>query len=528
MIKLLVENIVLPLQENESQAVEIAKKRITKTLHSPVSGEWRIYRKSVDARNKNQICYVYSVQCVTDDSVLKYEALLASRKIKIVPVTPLSFQFGKEKVAHQISVIGFGPAGMFCSLLLAENGFKPVVYERGGSVDERIQCVETFLKTKVLDTECNIQFGAGGAGTFSDGKLTTRINDPLCDYVLQKFVSFGAPEEILYKAKPHIGTDNLRLIVKNMDAYIRQLGGEIHYHSRVDAVHDSYIVVNGQSIPSDATVLAIGHSARELYRQMIQENFAIQPKAFSCGVRVEHLQSELDLAMYGSMAGSYGLEHADYALSYREGERGVYSFCMCPGGFVMASSSENGTIVTNGMSNFARDGKNANAAINVSVLPEDYGNTPEGAIQFQEKLERDAYAAGGGHFAAPVQLMKDFLSGQKGTMPGRIMPTYMDGNVTATDLNQLFPSFISQMLQTGFRYFGRKIRGFDADDVPLTGVESRTSSPIRIVRDDRFLALAHNSIYPCGEGAGYAGGIMSAAVDGIRVGAAIMARFVKN
>ena len=521
----IVDGIRLPVSAAEQEAFSAAAAALRRAGVHAGDPAFHIRKKSVDARHRDDVSFVYSVIVDAEISSAPDTKRLANSGIKIANEEPMTLSFGAERLTAPIHIVGFGPAGMFCALLLAENGYCPIVYERGADVDARVKAVERFLDTASLDENTNVQFGAGGAGTFSDGKLTTRIGDPLCSYVLKRFCEFGAPDDILYRAKPHVGTDNLREVVRRLDAKIRELGGEIHYETHVTEVSDHSLVINGTAEKSAATVLAVGHSARDLYEKLLASGFSIVPKAFSCGVRVEHLQNELDEVMYGDFAGKYGLGHAEYALSYREGKRGVYSFCMCPGGYVMASASENGGVVTNGMSNYRRDGRNANAAIAVSVLPEDYGNTPAGAIAFQRSLERAAFRAGGDAFRAPAQLMGDFLSGKSGTEPQRIVPTYMNGNVFMTDLHGVLPPFITSMLETGFRRFGCTIRGFDAPDVPMTGVETRTSAPIRILRGDDYTAPGFSGIYPAGEGAGYAGGIMSAAVDGIRVAMAIMRRF---
>ena len=521
----IVDGIRLSVMAAEEEAFSAAAAALRRAGVRAGDFSFHIRKKSVDARHRGDVSFVYSVIADAEITAAPDAKRLAAAGVKIAEDEPMTLTFGTERLTAPIHIVGFGPAGMFCALLLAENGYRPVVCERGADVDARVKAVERFLDTAVLDENTNVQFGAGGAGTFSDGKLTTRIGDPLCSYVLRRFTEFGAPEDILYRAKPHVGTDNLREVVRRLDAKIRALGGEIRYETRVTDVADHALFVDGAEEKSGATVLAVGHSARDLYEKLLADGFSIVPKAFSCGVRVEHLQSELDEAMYGDFANKYGLGHAEYALSYREGERGVYSFCMCPGGYVMASASENGGVVTNGMSNYRREGRNANAAIAVSVLPEDYGNTPRGAIAFQRSLEREAFRAGGGAFRAPAQLMGDFLSGKSGTEPRRILPTYANGNVEVTDLHGVLPPFITSMLETGFRRFGRTIRGFDAPDVLLTGVETRTSAPIRILRGDDYIAPGFTGIYPAGEGAGYAGGIMSAAVDGIRVALAIMRRF---
>ena len=526
--RILVENISVPYLEGMSadeinaSAIAKAKKKI-RSHFGTIGSEYHIYRKSVDARKRGAIKFVFSVCAELSVSPETVRAR-ASDGFKLYEKSTFECKKGTSKLEGRPVIVGFGPAGIFCALALAENGYSPIVYERGGSVEDRVASLERFISTGHLDTECNVQFGAGGAGTFSDGKLTTRINDPLGAYVLEKLVSLGAPEDILYKAKPHIGTDILREVISRADARIRELGGDIRYRSRV-SVNGEDAYVGGERIPYGVLVLALGHSARDTYAELMNSGYAIEAKPFSAGVRIEHLQSELDLAMYGDFAGDDILGRADYNVSLREGERGVYSFCMCPGGEVVAAASEDGGVVTNGMSNRKRDGRNANAALAVSVLPSDFGGDPRGAIEFQRKLERAAFTAGGGDYSAPVQTVGDLLEGKSGTVPARIMPTYMNGKVTPCDLHRILPSFITDMLESGIRYFGRRIRGFDSADVPLTGVETRTSAPVRIMRNEKLTAISHGKIYPCGEGAGYAGGIMSAAIDGLRVARAVMEEY---
>ncbi|MBQ8289161.1 MAG: hypothetical protein IJX76_10455, partial [Clostridia bacterium] len=424
-------------------------------------------------------------------------------------------------------VVGFGPAGMFAALLLAEEGCCPIVLERGDDIYARAARVEQFLQTGKLDTDSNIQFGAGGAGTFSDGKLITRINDARCSYVLRRLCEFGADPDILVNARPHIGSDRLPSVVEEIARRVRTLGGEIRYRTKLTGIRTGLsgqvtaVLTDSGEIGTDTVVLAIGHSARDTYRYLIEGGYTIEAKPFSVGVRIEHLQDDINYAMYGKAAEK--LPPAEYNLSYREGERGVYSFCMCPGGTVVAATSEEGGVVTNGMSNSTRDGRNSNSALAVSILPADFGGTPEGAISFQRKLEVAAFAAGGGNYDAPLQTVGDFLSGKQGTAPSRIASTYRGGNHFALcDLHALLPSYAGDLLSTGIRRFARQIEGFDAPDALLTGLETRTSAPLRILRGTDRQAVGHPGLYPCGEGAGYAGGITSAATDGIATAIAVV------
>ena len=419
---------------------------------------------------------------------------------------------------------------MFTALTLAENGYEPIVLERGGNIASRKKAVASFYQTGILDVGSNIQFGAGGAGTFSDGKLVTRINDHRCSYILTRLVEFGAPEDITVNAKPHIGTDLLEKIVDNMAARIEELGGKIYYNTQMTGIKTdasgraTSVLTNNGEIECGTLTLALGHSARDTYSYLLKSCYVIEPKAFSVGVRVEHLQSDISYALYGDKASE--LPPGEYSLSKREGERGVYSFCMCPGGEVVAAASEEGGVVTNGMSRRARDMVNANSAIAVSVNKEDYGNSVEGAIEFQRNLEKRAFAMGGGNYNAPMQTLGDFMNSCLKNEPTRVNPSYMGGNrTTPCDLNKLLPAFVCEMLKIGFADFGRKIQGFDAPYALLTGVESRTSAPVRIIRNTDMTAIGHSNVYPCGEGAGYAGGITSASLDGLACALEIMKRY---
>ncbi len=522
------ENIRIAVSEPDATAFRAAEKILSDAglFSAPTCME--MHRKSIDARRKNRITFVCSVYAEAEAVGEVDGEKLRPFGIRVKESVSLPKPEGEEAMNGRPVIVGFGPAGMFAALLLAECGFRPLVLEQGGDVLERIALVEEFHRGGKLDLKTNIQFGAGGAGTFSDGKLTTRIGDPLCEAVLSELVRLGAPKDILWKAKPHIGTDVLRDVVAAADARVRALGGEIRYHAKAHRITENALYVGEEKIPFGALILATGHSARDLYGDLISAGFSIEAKPFSVGVRVEHLQEDIDRAMYGNLAGKYGLIHAEYSLSYRQGDRGVYSFCMCPGGEVVAAASENGGVVTNGMSHHARDGKNANAAIAVSVHPTDYGNTPHSAIAFQRSLEQAAFAAGGGTYAAPAQTLGDFLGKTLGSAPTRVQPTYRGGDVRMTGLNKILPPFVTDMLISGFCDFGKKIKGFDSPAAVLTGMETRTSAPVRILREEKScLALGRDRIYPCGEGAGYAGGIVSAAVDGIRVAGAILARFAR-
>ncbi len=519
-MKVLVEQIKTSIKVSEKEIFDIAKARLKKTRAFSNFGEAYIYKRSIDARDKENIKLVFSV-CIEVACRKNIETNDFSKHgLKIMQENEIEFFCKGEKPSKRPLVVGFGPGGMFCALSLAKAGLNPVIIERGADVDTRVKVVDNFYKNKVLDIDTNIQFGAGGAGTFSDGKLNTLINDLKCDFVLKTFADFGAPKEICYNAKPHIGTDVLRGVVKNLADEIIRLGGEIHYNTKLLSYDNGVAHTTKGDFEYSSLVLAIGHSARDTYEYLMSKGVAVEAKPFSVGVRVEHLQSDINEAMYGKFASEF--EPASYKIFHRENDRGVYSFCMCPGGEVVAAQSEEDSIVVNGMSNYKRDGKNANSAIVVQINREDYGNTPKKAIEFQRNLEKNAFKLAGGNYKAPVQTMKDFYLEKAKNEPKRIMPTYMNGNVEIADLNQVLPKFVCDYLKLGFNRFGKKIAGYDREDVVLTGVETRTSSPLRILRTEKYNMLNDSNVYPCAEGAGYAGGIMSAAVDGINVALAIL------
>ncbi|MBE6588659.1 MAG: hypothetical protein E7643_00645 [Ruminococcaceae bacterium] len=520
------EDVILKKAEDRMKRAGIR----TSTLH------FRLYKKSIDARKRNDIRFECTVLAEGEfPQRTLSENALAKMDARILREDPLSVCFGTTPLEARPLVVGMGPAGLFAALMLARNGYAPILIDRGAPIEERARDVKRFREEGILDTESNIQFGAGGAGTFSDGKLITRINDPRCNFVLDTFVSHGAPCEILYRAKPHIGTDILRNVVSSMLCEIEALGGEIRYHCCMIDVSER---ANGTLCVKTTTgeflcgalILAPGHSARDTYFRLIEKGFAIEPKPISVGVRVEHLQSDIDRALYGDAAGHPNLGPAEYTLSDTRGERGVYTFCMCPGGEVVAAASEEGHLVVNGMSYHARNLKNANSAVAVSIGCEDFetvnGSRALGAISFQRQIERAAYITGGGNYFAPIMTMGDFLEGKRGTEPSRVLPSYRSGAVRIADFGNVFPSYVTDSLRYGFQSFGQKLSGYDAKDTILTAAETRTSAPVRILRDPQTLtAIGNPRIYPSGEGAGYAGGITSAAVDGIRSALALMARF---
>lgn len=535
-VKLLISGIRVSVDDTEDVILKKAEdkmKRVgirTSTLH------FRLYKKSIDARKRNEIRFECTVLAEGEVSPRSLRAEMLSKfDARILKEESVSVCFGEETLAARPLVVGMGPAGLFAALLLARNGYAPILIDRGAPIAERVHDVERFRDFGILNTESNIQFGAGGAGTFSDGKLITRINDPRCGFVLDTFVSHGAPSEILYRAKPHIGTDVLRNVVSGILDEIAKLGGELRYHCCLTDVierSDGTLLAKTSlgEIACGALILAPGHSARDTYRRFIENGYAIEAKPISVGVRVEHLQTDIDHALYGSLAGHPNLGPAEYALSDTRGARGVYTFCMCPGGEVVAASSEEGHLVVNGMSYHARDLKNANSAVAVSIGCDDYetidGSRALGAIAFQRRLERAAFFAGGSDYSAPIMTMGDFLEGKRGSEPSRILPSYRAGQVRLSDFETVFPAYVTDSLRYGFRSFGNKLQGYDVKDAVLTAAETRTSAPLRILRDAQTMtAIGHPLIYPSGEGAGYAGGITSAAVDGIRSALAMMKRF---
>jgi uncharacterized FAD-dependent dehydrogenase len=523
--KIIVENIRVPIAVEDGEILEIARKRLMQNAVPFISESLHIHRKSIDARHRGKIAFVCSVLAYSEEDAKRFPPL---QNIKVRQEESFSLPSGNETLPGRPIVVGFGPAGIFCALLLAQAGLCPLILERGGSVATRADAVEKFTSLGQLNLQSNIQFGAGGAGTFSDGKLTTRIGDSKCGFILETLHRLGAPEDILWRAKPHIGTDILRMVVDNADREICRLGGEIRYMTKVEAMGDGWITADGEQMACGPVVLATGHSARDTYAYLMEAGYAVEPKPFSVGVRVEHLQEELDAALYGDPQLAQRLGHGEYQMSWRRGQRGVYTFCMCPGGEVVAAASETGGVVTNGMSRHDRGGKNGNAAVAVSVLPEDFGSNPAGAIAFQRNLEQAAFAAGGGDYSAPCQSVGNFYAGKSGGFGERVLPSYGNGRVRGADFNVLLPSFVCDMLKEGLHRFSGKIAGYDAPDVPLTGIETRTSAPVRILRNDNLTAIGRTLVYPCGEGAGYAGGIMSAAADGIRVALAILSRFKRE
>ncbi len=491
--------------------------------------DFKIFKKSIDARKKDSIAYVYTV----DMTVENEQTVLCS--LKDVTRTPdLSYQnpkLGTERMPERPVIIGMGPAGLFAGLLLSQNGYRPLLLERGEDVDARSARIDKFWSNGLLDTDSNVQFGEGGAGTFSDGKLTTLISDVRCRTVLEAFIGAGAPQEILYHSKPHIGTDLLKATVKNIRQKIISYGGEVRFKAKVtdfvfkDGHVEALIVNDAERIACNTVLLAIGHSARDTFEVLLRRGVDMEQKAFSIGLRIEHPQDMIDKAQYGGFAGYPGLGAADYKMAYHSNHgRSAYTFCMCPGGYVVAAASEAQGVVTNGMSAYKRDGANANSALLVGITPEDFcSGHPLAGVEFQRKWERRAYRLGGADYRAPAQLTGDFLLDQPSTGWGGVKPTYEPG-VNFASLKDCLPDYVTQTLKEAILFFDTRIRGFAMPDSVLTGVETRSSSPVRIKRDENCFSNI-GGLYPVGEGAGYAGGIMSSAVDGIKTAESVMARY---
>ena len=526
MIKLKIDNI--KIREDLSQVDIIKKACIKNKIDFNLVQDWQILKKSIDARNKNDIFYNYAVMLEVKKEMDKKHL---SKNVSIITDEEVSTNEIKvlRKSSRSPIIIGAGPAGLFCALTLIDNGIKPIIVEQGKEVNKREQDVNLFFKEGILNTSSNVQFGEGGAGTFSDGKLTTNLHTPLRKKVIDEFIKFGAPDQIAYINKPHIGTDNLVKIVANMRNYIVQNGGKFLFNTKAvdfttkeNKINSLICIQDGQTLEldTDTVILAIGHSSRDMFKTLYKKNVNIEQKNFSVGVRIEHKQEMINKAQYGTNT-KLKLPPAEYKLAYHGENHSCYTFCMCPGGKVVASSSEENTIVTNGMSKFARDEENANSAILVNVTPNDLNSSdPFAGMYFQKELEEKAFILGGKNYYAPIQRVEDFLNNKKSTFIGEVKPSYKPG-VTLSNLQEILPDFVIKTLKEGIIYFDSKLKGFGLPDSILTGVETRSSSPITIKRNEELMSNIEG-LYPCGEGAGYAGGIVSAAVDGIRVGRAIL------
>ncbi|MGR2994685.1 NAD(P)/FAD-dependent oxidoreductase [Vibrio vulnificus] len=519
----------LPLDHEEGALLEA----ITAKLGIPAEQvlSFSMFRRGYDARKKTNIQLIYTL----DIEVANQDKLLAKfSKDPHVRETPdMEYKYVAQAPANLTErpiVIGFGPCGLFAGLVLAQMGFNPIIVERGKEVRERTKDTFGFWRKRTLNPESNVQFGEGGAGTFSDGKLYSQVKDPnfYGRKVITEFVAAGAPEEILYVSKPHIGTFKLVTMIEKMRAKILELGGEIRFSTRVDDIHmeDGQItgvtLSNGEELKSRHVVLAVGHSARDTFEMLHDRGVYMEAKPFSVGFRIEHKQSMIDEARFGSNAGNPILGAADYKLVHHcKNGRTVYSFCMCPGGTVVAATSEEGRVVTNGMSQYSRAERNANSAIVVGISPEiDYPGDPLAGIRFQRELESNAYRLGGENYDAPAQKIGDFLKGRDPSALGDVEPSFTPG-IKLTDLEKALPSFAIEAIREAIPAFDRKIKGFASEDGLLTGVETRTSSPVCIKRDKDYQSVNLKGFYPAGEGAGYAGGILSAGIDGIKVAEAV-------
>ncbi len=510
-------DIKLPVGKDESELVKLAEKKLGKKVKY-----FAIKKKSIDARNKNDVRLVYTIEFSDCEQAKKIESIerLAARKLPQNPVL----------------VVGSGPAGLFCALRLLQRGIKPIVIERGAPVEEREKDIQAFIATKRLNTNSNVQFGEGGAGTFSDGKLNTQTHSLFNKEVLETFVRFGAPQEILWLSKPHIGSDRLKTVVQNIRRFILEQGGQVRFHTQLTDIKVQENTLQSitlqtpsgeETITPSALVLAIGHSARDTFEILAKRGVKMTAKDFAVGVRIEHLQDKIGLSQYGK---AYSLlPAADYKLVSHASERAAFTFCMCPGGFVMPAASEVGGVVTNGMSNYARNERNANAALIAQVSKTEFGQDPSqnplAGIEYQRRIERAAYEAGGNNYQAPVTLVGDFLRGKTSATFGEVLPTYAIGT-TFADFSDILPAPIIQTLQAAIVDMDKRLKGFACPDAVLTAAETRTSSPVRIERDSATLqSLSTANVYPCGEGAGYAGGITSSAADGLRIADAIFSRF---
>ena len=518
----------LPLDHSDVDFKNAILKRLGIKAEQLVS--YTVFRQGHDARKKAEIYLVYTldVEIANQDAYLVH--LEMDSGISITPDTTYKFVAqAPENLKDRPLVIGMGPCGLFVGLILAQMGFNPIILERGKEVRERTKDTFGLWRKSIFNPESNVQFGEGGAGTFSDGKLYTQIKDPnhYGRKVLTEFVKAGAPTEILHVSKPHIGTFKLVSMVEQMRATIESLGGEICFQSRVDTlnIEQGQVVgvtlANGETLSSQHVVLAVGHSARDTFKMLYEKGVYIEAKPFSVGFRIEHPQSLIDKCRFGKNAGHPLLGAADYKLVHHcKNGRAVYSFCMCPGGTVVAATSEVGHVVTNGMSQYSRNERNANSGIVVGITPEDYPEYPLAGIDFQRQLEARAYVLGGESYHAPGQLVGDFIANKPSTALGAVQPSYTPG-VTLGDLSTALPDYAIEAIREALPAFDKKIKGFAMADAVLTGVETRTSSPIRIKRNEQFQSINTKGLYPAGEGAGYAGGILSAGVDGIKVAEAV-------
>ncbi|MCG9557731.1 NAD(P)/FAD-dependent oxidoreductase [Vibrio kanaloae] len=521
--------IKLPLDHEESAIQDAIEAKLG--INSDQVLSFNIFKRGYDARKKSKILLIYTLDVLVENEAELLEQFISDPHVKVTP--DMEYKFVAKAVENQTErpvVIGFGPCGLFAGLVLAQMGFNPIIVERGKEVRERTKDTFGFWRKRALNTESNVQFGEGGAGTFSDGKLYSQVKDPkhYGRKVIEEFVAAGAPEEILYVSKPHIGTFKLVTMIEKMRASIIELGGEIRFSTRVDDVHmeDGQItgltLSNGEEIKSRHVVLAVGHSARDTFEMLYDRGVYMEAKPFSVGFRIEHKQSMIDEARFGKNAGNPILGAADYKLVHHcKNGRTVYSFCMCPGGTVVAATSEEGRVVTNGMSQYSRAERNANSAIVVGIDPErDYPGDALAGIRLQRELESGAYVLGGENYDAPAQKIGDFLKGRDPSAIGEVQPSFTPG-IHLTDISKALPDFAIEAIREAIPAFEKKIKGFSTPDGLLTGVETRTSSPVCIKRGKDYQSINLKGFFPAGEGAGYAGGILSAGIDGIKVAEAL-------